>query len=100
MSGTQNRTDFAHWHIRRSVLSVLSRPRSPIGQCGCSLSSSPLKISEQHSREENELYLFVGSVFVYWVGLATVRCATSALSKLGGFLTCPRISPPAAGAQG
>jgi hypothetical protein len=56
----------------------------PIGRCRSSFSSSALEISEQHSREGNELYLFVGSVLAIWVGLATVRHVFNAMSELGG----------------
>ena len=83
MSGTQI-GQTSHTGTSAAVCSVYSPGLArPIGRHCSSFSGSSGKISEQHAREGNELYFFVGSVLVPWVGLTTVCDVISALSKLG-----------------
>jgi hypothetical protein len=67
-----------------AVCSVYSQDLAgPIGLQRPSFSGPSGKISEQHARERNELYFFVGNALVSRIGLTTICDLISTLSKLG-----------------
>jgi hypothetical protein len=74
----------SHTGIFAAVCSVNSPGLArPFGRRRSSFPGSSAKTSEQHAREGNELYFFVGRVLVPWVEPTTACDVISALSKLG-----------------